>query len=68
MHGEQANTFIAHIDSKGAHLIPRASLTHAGVNVLALINTHAVAALMCGIEIYFAQSSQLVVFENMGAI
>jgi len=39
----------------------------AGVNVLALINTHAAAALLYGIERDFANSSQAVVFYDMGA-
>ncbi len=41
--------------------------TVAGVNVLALINTHAAAALLYGIERDFSNSSQLVVFYDMGA-
>lgn len=38
-----------------------------GVNVLALVNTHAAAALQYGIERKFENTSQLVMFYDMGA-
>lgn len=43
------------------------TLHWAGVNVLALVNTHAAAALQYGIERKFVNESQLVIFYDMGA-
>ena len=47
--------------------ISQSTLCHAGLNVLALINSHAAAALQYGIERDFTNKTEWVILYDMGA-
>ncbi len=47
--------------------IGHCTLCHAGLNVLALINSHAAAALQYGIERDFTNKTEWVILYDMGA-